>query len=113
MHEMSLAEGIREIVDEAVRTQRLGRVRTVVVEIGELSSVEPEALAFCFDEVMRGGPAEGARMEVVGVAGSGLCLQCHQTVAMHRLYDACPACGSYQLQPRDGMEMRVKEIEVE
>ena len=58
MHEMSLAEGIRSIVDEAVSAQRLGRVRAVVLEIGELAAVEVEALAFCFDEVMRGSAAE-------------------------------------------------------
>lgn len=112
MHEMSLAEGIREIVDEAVHTQQLGRVRTVVVEIGELSAVEVEALRFCFDEVMRGGPAEGAQMEVVSVAGSGWCGQCNCTVPLHRLYDACPHCGSYAVQPNGGTGMRVRELEV-
>lgn len=113
MHEMSLAEGIRSIVDDAVSSQHLGRVKTVVVEIGELSSVEVEALAFCFQAVMRGGPAEGATMELVRVAGSGWCMQCAQTVAMSRLYDPCPQCGSYQVQPTGGTEMRVRELEVE
>lgn len=112
MHEMSLAEGIRGIVEEAVRSQHLGRVTAVVVEIGELSSVEPEALAFCFDVVMQGSPAHGARMDVVRVAGAGWCLQCAQTVAVRRLYDPCPHCGSYQVQPTGGTEMRVRELEV-
>ena len=85
MHEMSLAEGIRSIVDEAVSAQRLGRVRAVVLEIGELAAVEVEALAFCFDEVMRGSAAEGARMEVFSVAGSGWCPECACSVALHRL----------------------------
>lgn len=113
MHEMSLAEGIRSIVDDAVSTQQLGRVKTVVVEIGELSAVEVDALSFCFDAVMRGGAAEGARMEVVRVAGRGWCMQCAQTVAVSRLYDPCPQCGSYQVQPTGGTEMRVLELEVE
>ena len=68
----------------AVSAQRLGRVRAVVLEIGELAAVEVEALAFCFDEVMRGSAAE-ARMEVFSVAGSGWCPECACSVALHRL----------------------------
>ena len=113
MHEMSLAECIRDIVDEAASRQQLGRVKTVVVEIGELATVEVEALRFCFDAVMRGGVAEGARLEVVSVAGSGWCAQCAQTVVLSRLYDPCPQCGSYRVQPADGTGMRVRELEVE
>ncbi|MCG7980654.1 MAG: hydrogenase maturation nickel metallochaperone HypA, partial [Candidatus Thiodiazotropha endolucinida] len=28
-------------------------------------------------------------------------------------YEACPECGSYQLQVTGGDEMRIKELEVE
>jgi hydrogenase nickel incorporation protein HypA/HybF len=34
-------------------------------------------------------------------------------VALARLGDACPRCGSYQLQVTAGDEMRVKEIEID
>ena len=60
MHEMSLAEGIRQIVEDAGRAQGFRKVKTVVLEIGQLSSVEPEALAFCFDVVMKDSIADGA-----------------------------------------------------
>jgi hydrogenase nickel incorporation protein HypA/HybF len=46
----------------------------VVLEIGRLSSVEPEALAFCFDLVM-GRIAEGARLQIDALPGSGWCRQ--------------------------------------
>jgi hydrogenase nickel incorporation protein HypA/HybF len=32
---------------------------------------------------------------------------------MTQLYDACPRCGSFQLQVTGGSEMRVKELAVE
>ena len=113
MHEMSLAEGIRDIVDEAVCTQQLGRVKSVIVEIGELAAVEVDALRFCFDAVMQGGAAEGARLEVVSVAGSGWCPECEQAVKLCRLYDPCPHCCSYRVQPPGGTGMRVRGLEVE
>lgn len=113
MHEMSLAEGILQIVEETAQRERAQRVKLVVLEIGRLSSVEPEALRFCFDVVTRGGLAEGAILEIDHVPGVGWCMPCAETVPMEYLYAACPNCGSYQVQPTGGTEMRVKEIEIE
>lgn len=113
MHEMSLAEGIRSIVEDAAGSQGFGKVKTVVVEIGRLSTVEVDALRFCFEAVMHGSVAEGAALEVIDVPGSGWCMQCSETVPVEQRYDPCPRCGSYQVQPTGGTEMRVRELEVE
>jgi hydrogenase nickel incorporation protein HypA/HybF len=113
MHEMSLAEGVLQIVEDAAGEQGFARVRTVVIEIGQLSSVEPEAMRFCFDAVTRGSLAEGAVLEVIEVPGSGLCLSCDRTVPLAALYDPCPLCGGFPVQPTGGTEMRVKELEVD
>jgi hydrogenase nickel incorporation protein HypA/HybF len=39
-------------------------------------------------------------------------MPCSESVELSRLGDACPRCGSYQLQVTQGEEMRVKDIEV-
>ncbi|MGC4090860.1 MAG: hydrogenase maturation nickel metallochaperone HypA [Polyangiaceae bacterium] len=114
MHEMSLAEGVLQLIEEAAAgPQGFARVRTVVLEIGGLSAVEPEAMRFCFGAVSRGTLAEGARLEVLAVPGEGLCLSCGKTVPLEQVYDPCPECGEYPVQPTAGTEMRVKELEVE
>jgi hydrogenase nickel incorporation protein HypA/HybF len=113
MHEMSLAEGVRGIVEEAARARGFATVRTVVLEIGELASVEVEALRFCLDVVLRDSVAEGARVEVETIAGTGRCRKCARTVGIANLYDACPACGGCPVQPTGGTGMRVKELEVD
>lgn len=113
MHEMSLAESVRCIVEDAARTREIGRVRTVVLEIGELASVEVDALRFCLDVVLRETVAEGARIDVERVAGSGWCMECAATVPVAALFAACPRCGGYQIRPTAGTEMRVKELEVD
>jgi len=112
MHEMSLAEGVLQIVEDAARSQGFSRVTAVRLEIGRLSSVEPEALRFCFDVVVHGSLAEGARLEIVDTPGTGWCLQCSETVPVNALYDPCPRCGSSQVQPTGGTEMRVRDLEV-
>ncbi len=113
MHEVSLAEGIRQIVEDAGRAQGVGRVRVVVLEIGQLASVEPEALRFCFDVVMKDGIADGAALRIERVPGTGWCLQCAATVPIDALYDPCPRCGGYRVQASGGTGMRVKELEIE
>lgn len=113
MHEMSLAEGVLQLVEETAQREGAQRVKLVVLEIGQLSSVEPEALRFCFEAVTHGSIAHGAALEIVAVPGRGWCMPCAATVTMTESFGACPQCGSYQVQPTGGTEMRVKEIEIE
>lgn len=113
MHEMSLAEGVLRIAQDAARAQGFARVKAVYLEIGTLAQVEPGALRFCFEAVARDSLAEGARLEIVSAAGTAWCLQCCRSVPVQALYDDCPRCGGRQLQVTGGQEMRVKELEVE
>jgi hydrogenase nickel incorporation protein HypA/HybF len=113
MHEMSLAEGIVQLIEEAAVREGFSSVKLVAIEIGRLSMVEPEALAFCFDAVTRGSIAEGARLEIEDVPGRGACLQCGTEAEIENLYDPCPGCGAFGLRITSGTEMRVKELEVD
>ncbi|TCJ17172.1 hydrogenase maturation nickel metallochaperone HypA [Parasulfuritortus cantonensis] len=113
MHEMSLAEGVMEIVEKAVAEAGCSKVKEIRLEIGALSGVEVEAMRFCMDAVLRGGPAEGAAVVFEVTPGLGWCMQCADSVPIAALYEACPRCGSYQVQATGGMEMRVKDLLVE
>ncbi len=113
MHEMALAESVRGIVENAVRDRSGCKVKTVVLEIGTLASVEVEALRFCLEVVLRDSVADGASIEVESVPGQGWCIECAASVPISNLFDACPDCGGYQVRPTCGTEMRVKELEVE
>lgn len=113
MHEMSLAEGMLQLVEETARREQAQRVKSIVLEIGQLSSVETSALEFCFAAVAAGGPADGARLVIVDVPGAGRCLSCGRTVVMESLFGVCPDCGSHRLQATAGTEMRIREMEIE
>ena len=113
MHEMSLAEGVLQLIEEAAHKDQFTKVTTVWLEIGQLCGVEPEAMAFCFDAVTRDSVAQGARLEIIALPGTGWCMECEKTVPMKEVFDECPLCGGYQLQVTGGMEMRVKELEVD
>jgi len=112
MHEMSLAEGMLQLVEDGARRNDATAVKTVWLEIGALSQVEVDALRFCFDAVTRGSLAEGSRLEILTRPGLAWCMPCGTQVPIERRGDACPHCGSHQLQVVQGDEMRVTEIEV-
>ena len=113
MHEMSVAEGIIQVLEDQAVSQNFSRVKRVWLEIGPLASIDSDALRFCFDAVIRGTLADNASLEIIGLPGLAWCLGCGQSVAIQQRYDACPECGSYHLQVTQGDEMRIKELEVE
>lgn len=113
MHEMSLCEGVLHVLETEAKTQGFSKVKTVWLEIGDLSSVEPEAMLFSFDVVTRNSLAEGAELKIINIPGDAWCMQCSKNVAVKQRYDECPDCGSYQLQVTTGDEMKIKELEVE
>lgn len=113
MHEMALAQEVLQIVQDAAEREGLHQVRTLWLEIGQLASVEPAAMRFCFEAVARNSVADGAQLEIVATAGTAWCAKCSDTVALAALGDACPRCGGYRMRVTGGAEMRVKELEGE
>lgn len=113
MHEMSLCESVLQILEDNARSQGFHRVKTVWLEVGGLSGVEIEAMRFSFGAVTRGTLADSAKLEIIEVQGGAWCMPCAKTVPLKQRFDACPDCGSYQLQVTGGEEMKIKELEVE
>ena len=112
MHEMALIGSVREIVEATAREIGAARVTVVRLRIGALAAVDPQALRFAFDVVMKGGCAEGAALEIDTVPGTAWCWDCAQTVTLGAGEAACCACGGHRLEVTGGTEMRVHEIEL-
>lgn len=110
MHEMSITQ---EIIEICLKHACGKKVRSLDVEIGELSSVVPEAIEFCFEACSIGTSLEGAQLNIIRVPGIGLCRGCGTQTHLQQLYDACSKCGSFSVEIVSGEEMRVKEIEID
>lgn len=112
MHELSLSNGMLEIIRKQALEDGFERVLVVRLEVGALSCVERAALEFCFESVTRGSVAEGARLEILDVAGEAWCWDCENVVPLARRGEACERCGGYRLKVRDGEQVRLAELEV-
>lgn len=110
MHEASLAGGILKLVEDAARREAFRRVTVLRLEVGQLAGVELRALKFALEAIAPGTRLDGARLEFEEPAGQAWCMTCSQTVVLAARGMACSACGSYQLQPTGGTELRVIDM---
>lgn len=109
MHELGITRNIIGIVSEAAGGRS---VRRVTLEIGKLSGVMADAIAFCFDVVAKGTPLEGAELDIREIDGQGECSVCGAQFAMPTMYTPCP-CGSRASVRLSGEELKVKTMELE
>jgi hydrogenase nickel incorporation protein HypA/HybF len=112
MHELSLLENVRSILEDHAKEQNFQRVEEITLAIGALSCVETEALAFAFEAVMKGSLAENAQLRFKRIEAQGRCLGCGQLTVMEMLYDACEHCDHPYVDVVTGLEMKITELKV-
>ena len=108
MHELGI---IQEVLDVVTEHARGARVKRVVLEIGKLTAVLPDAVRFCFDVCSAGTVAEGAKLEVVETPGQARCRSCGSHMVFENAF-ACSRCGSFDLDWLAGMELTIRELEL-
>ncbi len=108
MHELGLTQ---EVIEIACRKCEGARVRRVVLEVGLLTAVLPDAMLFCFDLCAEGTPLEGAKLDIRQVPGKARCRKCSKDLTLEQPFGNCP-CGSLDLEWLSGQELRIVELEV-
>jgi hydrogenase nickel incorporation protein HypA/HybF len=108
VHELGVA---LELVDAIAARAGGARVQRVVLEVGALSSVLPDALSFCLELATEGTIVEGAAIEVRAGAATARCRGCERLLTLARASDRCP-CGAYDLTWLSGEALTILELEV-
>jgi len=111
MHEISLCESMRELIEEQAQIHGETRIARVRLEIGSFAGVEKQALIFAFDVVMRGSVADGAKLEIIDLPGRAKCIDCNAEVDLEERLSPCPLCRGFQLVVTGGTEIRIKDLE--
>ncbi|MHB0772864.1 hydrogenase maturation nickel metallochaperone HypA/HybF [Bradyrhizobium sp. 1.29L] len=109
MHELGIVRNIVAIVGDAAKGRR---VRRINIEVGELSGVMTDAIAFCFDAVARGTLLEGAALQIRKIEGRARCDACGSEFATQTLFTPC-SCGLRRLTRLQGEELNIKSMELE
>ncbi|HYC55516.1 MAG TPA: hydrogenase maturation nickel metallochaperone HypA [Candidatus Binatia bacterium] len=108
MHELGITQEIVAIAAEAAGD---ARVKRIVVEVGRLTAVLPDALRFCFDICSEGTSAAGATLEIIEVAALARCLACGSEHELDQPFGVC-SCGRTEFDWITGEELKVSIVEV-
>jgi hydrogenase nickel incorporation protein HypA/HybF len=108
VHELSMCEAIaRKVIDRADGR----RVARVVVRIGYLRQVVPDAMTFSWELLTASTELEGAGLEIEHVPAVVECLGCGALTTLEAPVLACAACGSMDVNLRSGDELLLVSFE--
>jgi hydrogenase nickel incorporation protein HypA/HybF len=108
MHELGIAQEIVAIVSERSNGAKVVRV---VLEIGKLVAILPDAVRFCFDLCSQGTAAEGAVLDILETPGRARCRACGAEILLEEPFGRC-GCGCSDLDWLSGEQLKIKEMEV-
>ena len=113
MHEMGIANSVLDAVRAETRRFPDGHIYKVGVRIGELAGVDPDAMSFCFEALVRGTELEPLALEIEYCPRRNQCRACGHSYAAPREDMACPECGMAESQFLGGDELELAYLEVE
>ncbi len=111
MHELSIAEDMLRVIEQALgRKQNLCIVTLV---LGPLSGVSAEALRFCFSEVASYRGFGSPELVIKKTLARIHCTGCGDDYEAADFYEGCPSCGSLNRKILSGRECMVESVEIE
>lgn len=113
MHELGIVFNIMDSLESVAKQHDLTAIRSVTVEVGEVSTVIPDYLTDCWNWARKKKELlQSCEMEVETIRAVTHCDGCgedYPTVAHGRI---CPHCGSEKTWLITGNEINIKEITV-
>jgi hydrogenase nickel incorporation protein HypA/HybF len=113
VHELGIAQEILARV-QATSARRGGvRVSRVGLRIGELAGVDPGALSFGIEVLVKDTPLEPLALDIEYCARRQRCPACSREFEVVNWETACPQCGRRDTLTIGGDELDIAFMEVE
>ena len=110
MHEMSIAESLIDIIKEEMEKHDVKVLKSIKLEIGQLSAIVPASLSFSFDVMIKGTNLEGAELLMEMVPLKATCKDCNETFEITDYTFICPHCKSKDIRTIAGHELTIVEM---
>lgn len=110
MHELSVANSIMDIVEDALEAPcELASARLV---LGPFAGINAESLKFFFPEVAAERGYGRPELVVQEVPARLHCLECDRSYESQDMMTGCPDCGSLRRDVLSGREFVLESVEV-
>ncbi len=110
MHEVTVLVGLVEMVEKAAVQNNIKNIDTIVVQIGEMSSIVPRYMKEYFPNTAEGTILENSKLKIEMIPGNGLCHHCNKVFRIIKNKGKCPCCNGDDWEMLSGMEFILKEI---
>ncbi|MFB0537762.1 MAG: hydrogenase maturation nickel metallochaperone HypA [Anaerolineae bacterium] len=113
MHELSVTQGMLEIVLRHAQRAGAQRITQIHLVIGDLTSIVDDSVQFYFDFISQDTIAKGAQLVFQRTPATFRCRDCGNTFTPDKRDFTCTHCGEMSVDVVAGNEFRVESIEVE
>jgi hydrogenase nickel incorporation protein HypA/HybF len=113
MHELSIANSVLETARLEIQKRPGARLLKVGLRVGELAGVDPEALNFSFQALVKGTELETATLEIEPRPRRHRCCECGREFGVRDYHTACPDCGAARTECISGTELELAYLELE
>ncbi|MDN3678776.1 hydrogenase maturation nickel metallochaperone HypA [Vibrio tapetis subsp. quintayensis] len=110
MHELGVVIEVVKTVSNFARNNGVTKVDTIVLQIGELSSMIPRFIEECYPAAVDGTAFEKTKLKIEILPANAMCKQCHHVFNVIQNRSHCPECHSAEWGLLGGKEFTIKEI---
>lgn len=113
MHELSVTEGLIQVVSDEVKKKNLPKVTAITIVIGDLTSIVDESIQFYFNIMTKGTVLEDAVLQFKRIAPEFVCTACGHLFTGRSIGISCPDCGGKSIVADKGQEFYIESLEVD
>lgn len=110
MHELGIVIEIVKTVEDFARKKGVSRIDTLVLQIGELSSIIPRYIESCYPAAVGGTLLQETKLKIEILPGNAICKKCNTVFSLIANNKKCPDCGRNEWEILCGREFNIKEI---
>ena len=110
MHELGVVIEVIKTVEDFVKKNGVTKIDTLVLQIGELSSIIPQYVEACYPAAADGTLLQETKLKIEILPGNAICKKCNKVFNLIESNNTCPNCGSKDREILSGKEFMIKEI---
>lgn len=110
LHELGVLFEIVKKVEDVAQKNELTKIDTLVLQIGELSSMIPRYIEACYPAVVDGTLLQETKLKIEILPGNAICKKCNSVFNLIEKNHKCPNCGNADWELLSGKEFIIKEI---
>ena len=110
MHEVGVLIEVVNKVEDIAKLNGLTKIDTLVLQIGELSSMIPRYIEVCYPAAVDGTLLQDTKLKIEILPGNGICKKCNKVFILTLHNGTCPDCKSGDWELISGKEFMIKEI---